>query len=140
MPRVPPEDRSDKDGSRYSASLLQVWKAEHGTGVERVTGIDPQKQSHILLFGANIGEQCAVLKYADAAAALFPELYPAADKPIVLGMVNSEIGKIATERSGPQRPRILKDTSASASGNDSPPEKLSTSRSLPWHPSHCLFF
>ncbi len=46
-------------------------------------------KSHILLFGANIGEHSSPLKYADAAAALFPERYPADDKPIMLGMANS---------------------------------------------------
>ena len=77
------------DGGRYTVPLLQAWKAEHERRIELVTGIDPRKKSHILLFGANIGEQGSPLKYADTAPALFPERYPADDKPIELGMVNS---------------------------------------------------
>ena len=65
-------------------------------------------KSHILLFGANIGEHSSPLKYADAAAALFPYDYPADDKPIMLGMANTHC-KIATKRSGTLRPRISKD-------------------------------
>ncbi len=79
----------NKDGGRYSASLLQSWKAEHERRVERVTGINPRRKSHVLLFGANIGEQNCPLSFDDAAAALFPAHYPAEDKPIVLGMFNS---------------------------------------------------
>jgi len=77
------------DGGRYTVPLLQAWKAEHERRIELVTGIQPRKKSHILLFGANIGEQGSPLKYADTAPALFPERYPADDKPIELGMVNS---------------------------------------------------
>jgi|SRR5271157_3331109 len=77
------------DGGRYTVPLLQGWKAEHEHRIELVTSIQPRKKSHILLFGANIGEQSSPLKYADTAPALFPERYPADDKPIELGMVNS---------------------------------------------------
>lgn len=77
------------DGGRYPASLLRTWKREHEDRVERVTGIAPGKQSHILLYGANIGAYNAPLSYAPAAEAMFPERYPAEDAAIELGTINS---------------------------------------------------
>jgi hypothetical protein len=77
------------DGGRYPVSLLQRWKAEHERRVGIVTGIDPRKKSHIVLYGANIGDHSSPLKYADAADALFPKRYPADDRAIELGTVNS---------------------------------------------------
>lgn len=77
------------DGGRYRAPLLQQMKAAHEERVQRVTGISPRRQSHILLYGANIGEHGSPLAYQEAAAALFPRRYPATDAPISLSVVNS---------------------------------------------------
>lgn len=77
------------DGGRYRASLLQKWKREHENRVERVTGIAPGKQSHIVLYGANIGEYNTPLSYSRAAEAMFPDRYPAEDAAIELGTINS---------------------------------------------------
>jgi hypothetical protein len=79
----------NKDGGRYSVPLLQAWKAEHEARIEIVTGISPQKRSHIVLYGANIGRHNSPLNFGDTAAALFPNHYPADDKAIELGMKNS---------------------------------------------------
>jgi hypothetical protein len=79
----------DKDGGRYSAGLLRQWKAEHERRIEIVTGVDPSKKSHVLLYGANIGDHGSPLNFAEAAHAMFPRSYPADDKLIRLGMVNS---------------------------------------------------
>lgn len=79
----------DSEGGQYSVELLQQWKAEHEKRVEIVTGIDPKKSSHVLLYGANIGVHSSPLNYVEAAHALFPDYYPAEDRAIDLGMVNS---------------------------------------------------
>lgn len=79
----------DKDGVQYSVKLLQTMKAEHERRIELVTDIAPEKQSHVLLFGSNIGEHSSPLRYACTVPAMLPERYPADDKPIDLGMVNS---------------------------------------------------
>jgi len=79
----------EKDGRRYTADLLQKWKHEHERRVDIVTGIDTQRRSHVILYGANIGEQSSPLTFADAASALFPHRYPADDWAIELGMSNS---------------------------------------------------
>jgi hypothetical protein len=78
-----------EDGGRYAADLLRRMKREHEQRTERVTAIDPSRQSHVLLYGANIGENSSPLNYQDAALALFPNRYPASDLPIDLTTVNS---------------------------------------------------
>ena len=77
------------DGGRYPASLLQQMKREHERRVEFVTGIDPTRKGHVLLYGANIGEHSAPLDFAGAATAMFPHRYPASDHAISLGLQNS---------------------------------------------------
>jgi hypothetical protein len=79
------------DGGRYPASLLQQMKLEHERRIELVTGIDVTRKSHILLYGANIGEHSAPLNFAGAATAKFPHRYPATDHAINLGLNNSAV-------------------------------------------------
>jgi hypothetical protein len=79
------------DGGRYPVSLLQEMKLEHERRIELVTGINPTKKSHILLYGANIGEHSAPLNFAGAATAMFPQRYPASDHAISLGLHNSAV-------------------------------------------------
>jgi hypothetical protein len=81
----------DLEGTRYPAPLLRQWKGDHERRIALATGIKPEKKTHILLCGENIGEQPALLNYPAAAAALFPDRYPADDKPIVLGTINSAL-------------------------------------------------
>lgn len=76
----------DKDGTRYSAELLIKWKDEHEKRIEIVTGVDPTKKSHVILYGANIGDQSSMMQPEAAKDALFPEWYPAEERPIQLTM------------------------------------------------------
>lgn len=76
------------DGGRYSVDLLRHWKSEHERRIEVVTGVSPNKRSHVLLYGANIGEQNSSLNFNDAALAMFPDYFPATDQPLELSMVN----------------------------------------------------
>ncbi|QOJ00846.1 MAG: SAVED domain-containing protein [Phycisphaeraceae bacterium] len=78
-----------KDGGRYTVELLQSWKTSHEHRVEVVTGINPSKRSHVLMYGANVGDQAAPLDFHLACTAMFPNRYPAEAQPIRLGMVNS---------------------------------------------------
>lgn len=77
-----------KDGGRYSASLLHEMKASHERRIELVTGIDPGRQSHVVLYGANVGDHHPSLNFHDCATAMFPDFYPATDHPIELSMLN----------------------------------------------------
>ncbi|MBL9032634.1 MAG: SAVED domain-containing protein [Phycisphaerae bacterium] len=79
----------EKDGGRYTVALLQSWKSAHEHRVELVTAINPSKRSHVLMYGANVGDQAAPLAFDSAASAMFPDRYPAEAHPIRLGMVNS---------------------------------------------------
>lgn len=76
----------DKKGERYSAELLLKWKDEHEKRIAIVTGIDPTKKSYVVLYGANIGAQTSKLQPHAAANALFPDWYPAEERPIELSM------------------------------------------------------
>lgn len=76
----------DRKGERYSAKLLSQWKEEHEKRIAIVTGVDPSKKSHVLLYGANIGEEKSKLQPEHAKDSLFPEWYPAEEKPINLSM------------------------------------------------------
>lgn len=80
-------DNNPKE-TRYSVELLQQWKREHESRIELVTGITPNKTSHILLYGAAIGNVETSVDFNEAAAALFPHRYPARREPLELGNVN----------------------------------------------------
>jgi hypothetical protein len=79
----------ERDGGRYTVSLLQQMKADHEQRIELVSGISPDKKSHVLLYGANVGKHSSPLNYRAAVPALFPGRYPASDLPIELSTVNS---------------------------------------------------
>ena len=79
----------DKDGSRYSASLLRQWKEEHEQRIVTVTSIVQNKKSHVVFYSSNISEQKSPLQQQDAIAAMFPDHYPATSCPISLSMSSS---------------------------------------------------
>jgi len=81
------------DGGRYTVSVLQQMKAAHEGRIELVSAIAAEKSSHVLLYGANIGDHSSPLNYAEAAAALFPDRYPAADRAIELSVHNSSFNE-----------------------------------------------
>ena len=78
-----------RDGGRYSVDLLLAMKREHERRIEIVTGIAPDKQSHILLYGANVGEHESPLNFSLAAESMFPNRYPADERGITIGTVGS---------------------------------------------------
>jgi hypothetical protein len=78
---------SDKKGERYSAKLLGQWKDEHEKRIAIVTGVDLGKKSHVILYGANIGEEESKLQPNHAKGSLFPDWYPADERPVCLSMV-----------------------------------------------------
>jgi len=79
----------DKDGSKYSASLLQQWKKEHEYRVFTVTGIVVNQKSHVVFYGSNIGEQRSPLQQEDAISAMFPRYYPFSENAVCLSMTCS---------------------------------------------------
>jgi hypothetical protein len=77
---------ADKAGLRYSAKLLAQWKDEHERRIAIVAGVHPSKKSHVLLYGANIGNETSKLDPEHCKAALFPQMYPANERPLCLSM------------------------------------------------------
>lgn len=77
------------DVSSHPVQRLQKMKQDHEYRIEIVTGIDAEKKSSILLYGANIGQHSSPVSYEKSARAMMPEWYPAEATPISLGMVNS---------------------------------------------------
>lgn len=78
----------DQDGGdeRYSADLLIAWKEEHERRIEIVTGIEQDKKSHVLLYGANIGSEKSLIEPIPCIQSMFPLWYPASERPNVLSM------------------------------------------------------
>ncbi|HYE19728.1 MAG TPA: SAVED domain-containing protein [Tepidisphaeraceae bacterium] len=76
----------DKEGERYSADLLKRWKAEHEARVRLTTGIPPTKRTHVVLYGSRVGDENSPLTMGAAFEALFPDWFPADDRPINLSM------------------------------------------------------
>lgn len=73
----------------YPAAALRGMKIAHEGRIELVTGIEPSRRSHVLLFGANVGHHSSPLRYEAVTAGMLPHRYPAEDRAIELGLINS---------------------------------------------------
>jgi hypothetical protein len=81
-------DREDKEG--HPVELLQHMKQGHEAEMVRLTSMMPEQRSHVILYGARIGDHEAPLSYKRSALALKDSgRYPASTTPIKLGMVKS---------------------------------------------------
>jgi|SRR5882724_1000843 len=76
----------DKKGERYSADLLRSWKGAQETRARIATGISASKKSHVVLYGSRIGDENSPLQAVAAFDAMFPDWYPADDRPVNLSM------------------------------------------------------
>ena len=74
---------------QHPVARLRSMKREHELRVNLLTSLMPEKQSHVLLYGGNIGNQSPVLSFQKAALAMLPEWYPADPHGIEIGMKNS---------------------------------------------------
>lgn len=88
----------DQEGGStlYPANLLISWKADHEQRVEIVTGIAPDKKSNVVLYGANIGSEKSPIQYHACVEAMFPQWYPAAERPVIVSMA-SELKDSSTQ-------------------------------------------
>jgi hypothetical protein len=80
-------DREDVPG--HPVERLKAMKALHEKRIDAVTDIALDKQSHVILYGANIGAQGSPLSLREAALGMFPERYPASQQPVLLSLGNS---------------------------------------------------
>lgn len=80
-------DRDDIPG--HPVERLKAMKALHEKRIDALTDIAPDKQSHVILYGANIGAQGSPLSLREAALGMVPDRYPASQQPLTLGLGNS---------------------------------------------------
>lgn len=80
-------DKADVEG--HPVARLRKMKFDHEVRIETLTSIKPDKRSHVILYGARIGEHGAPLTASEAFGALLPSRYPAETRPIELGLKNS---------------------------------------------------
>lgn len=76
---------------KHNEDLLLEMKKEHEERIERITAINPNSQSHIVTYKANVGEHTPILKYENLVEYLLPEHYPAQSKTIDLGLTDSPL-------------------------------------------------
>ena len=76
----------DKEGVKYSAKLLQDWKEHHESRIAIVTGICPDNKTHVIFYGANIGEENSPFLEKDTIETIFPDWWPVEEKSIKLSM------------------------------------------------------
>lgn len=80
-------DKEDVAG--HPVSRLRGMKEAHEKRIELASGIAPAMNSHVLLYGANVGDHTSPVSYRKAVEAMLPNRYPAEATPISLGMINS---------------------------------------------------
>jgi len=80
-------DKEDVAGHPVE-SLLRM-KEEHEERIDILTSIHKEKRSHIIRYGANIGDQSAIVSWSAATQAIVPDYYPAERPAIELSLVNS---------------------------------------------------
>jgi SMODS-associated and fused to various effectors sensor domain len=78
-----------EDVSGHPVERLRSMKVRHEDRIALLGSIGPDKQSHVLLYGANIGVHSSNLSLQKAAEAMVPEWYPAESRALALGLANS---------------------------------------------------
>ncbi|MBC7877357.1 MAG: HNH endonuclease [Anaerolineales bacterium] len=78
-----------EDISGHSVERLRGMKRDHEERIDILTSIMPEKRSHILLYGANIGKHNAKVSWIEAALAMTPDRYPARREAFELGLTNN---------------------------------------------------
>ncbi len=80
-------DREDAEG--HPVERLREMKRKHEERIELLTLLQEDKQSHMLLYGANIGHHNAPVSWEKASQAIAPNWYPAEKSAIELSLKNS---------------------------------------------------
>ncbi len=89
-------DIDDVEG--HSIERLRSMKRFHEQRVELLSSIMPDRQSHLLFFGANIGKHQSPLSFLEAAEAMVSEngRYPADSYAVEIGLQNSSLNDATT--------------------------------------------
>lgn len=73
----------------HTVDFLKKMKKEHEDKIRIRTDIKANQDSHILLYGANIGSHASPLTYSEAANAIIPTRFPNSHNAIEIGLKNS---------------------------------------------------
>lgn len=79
------------DVAGHPVARLQEMKRIHESRIEIVSAIGQSRQSHVLMYGARIGEHGTPLTIDNAKAAMLPDRFPASHEPISLSLGNASI-------------------------------------------------
>lgn len=80
----------DAKKENYPIDHLRRMKRTHEARIEIVTSIGQNRESHMLLYGANVGDQSSLVSYQTTAPALIAEgRFPATQNPLELSLINS---------------------------------------------------
>ena len=82
-------DKADVEG--HPEDRLKGMKDRHELRIELLGSLGPEKRSHVILYGANIGAHDAPVSLNKAAQAMLPDWYPAEARAIELSLVNSAL-------------------------------------------------
>lgn len=80
-------DKGDVAG--HPREVLEKMKADHEDRIDLLTDLQRERQTTLLLYGANIGANASPLTLAAARGAVLPDRYPCR-LPITLGLTGSE--------------------------------------------------
>lgn len=80
-------DRKDIEG--HSVEILRTMKERHEKRIELLSSIDDDKRSHVLFYGARIGEHYANISFEMASMAMVPHYFPNDSRAIELSLKNS---------------------------------------------------
>lgn len=70
----------------YTAPELIKMKKDHENRIELLTGIQPNMGTHIITYGAKVGDHNSPLRYDKTVQAVIPNYYPSSSNAIELGM------------------------------------------------------
>lgn len=78
-----------EEEAEHTVARLTRMKSQHEARIELLTSLQEEKKSHVLIHGANIGEQNVALSWQRVTQAMLPERYPAEPRAIELSLGNS---------------------------------------------------
>jgi len=87
----------EAQAEEHGVERLQKMKQDHEERIELLTGLTIEKKSHIVLYGARIGQHQSPLNYSEASSTIIPDRYPVTDRALELGLKNCEFEDKSSE-------------------------------------------
>jgi len=84
-------DKEDVEG--HPADLLHDFRREHEKRIARLTALQPEKKTHVLLFASPVGYRKGYVSFEQAANAVQPDRYPATDSGMRLDLCEHEVNE-----------------------------------------------